>query len=108
MAKFEGVKWAPRQMRYLLSEKRFEMVDADAKVFAVSRSVHYGLFLAFVSIARRTREGRRKSFSSTGTRIWKGFSGEFPSISAAISKSLCRESKKWSTFLSVSTSATRP
>lgn len=50
MAKFEGVKWAPRQMRYLLSEKRFEMVDADAKVFAVSRSVHYGLFLAFEGI----------------------------------------------------------
>ncbi|MBM3285682.1 MAG: hypothetical protein FJY81_07390, partial [Candidatus Aminicenantes bacterium] len=50
MAKFEGVKWAPRQMRYLLSEKQFEIAEADAKVYAVSRSLHYGLFLAFEGI----------------------------------------------------------
>lgn len=50
MAKFEGVKWAPRQMKYLLSEKQFEMAEADARVYAVSRSLHYGLFLAFEGI----------------------------------------------------------
>lgn len=50
MAKFEGVKWAPRQMRYGLAEKQFEIVEAEAKVFGVSRSIHYGLFLAFEGI----------------------------------------------------------
>ncbi len=50
MAKFEGVKWAPRQMKYLLSEKQFEMAEAEARVFAVSRSLHYGLFLTFEGI----------------------------------------------------------
>ncbi len=50
MAKFEGVKWAPRQMRYSLVEKQFEIVEAEAKVFGISRSIHYGLFLAFEGI----------------------------------------------------------
>lgn len=50
MAKFEGVKWAPRQMGYSLVEKQFTILEADAKVFAVSRSIHYGLFLAFEGI----------------------------------------------------------
>jgi branched-chain amino acid aminotransferase len=50
MAKFEGVKWAPRQMRYGLEEKQFEIVEAEAKVFGVSRSIHYGLCLAFEGI----------------------------------------------------------
>ena len=50
MAKFEGVKWAPRQMRYGLVDKQFEIVEAEAKVFGVSRSIHYGLFLAFEGI----------------------------------------------------------
>jgi len=50
MAKFEGVKWASKQMRYLLAEKKFDILEADAKVFAVSRSIHYGLFLAFEGI----------------------------------------------------------
>lgn len=50
MAKFEGVKWAPRQMRYILSGKQFEILEPDAKVFAVSRSIHYGLFLCFEGI----------------------------------------------------------
>lgn len=40
MAKFEGVKWAPRQMRYTLGDKQFEILEADAKVSAVSRSIH--------------------------------------------------------------------
>lgn len=50
MAKFEGVKWAPHQMRYALGEKQFEIVEPDARVFAVSRSIHYGLFLCFEGI----------------------------------------------------------
>jgi branched-chain amino acid aminotransferase len=50
MAKFEGVKWAPRQMSYRLAEKQFALLEADAKVYAVSRSLHYGLFLAFEGI----------------------------------------------------------
>lgn len=61
MAKFEGVRWAPRQMRYRLTDKAFDVLEPDARVFAVSRSVHYGLFLAFEGIrffCRRTAEGR--------------------------------------------------
>jgi len=50
MAKFEGVKWAPQQMRYGLLEKQFEIVEADSRVFGVSRSIHYGLFLVFEGI----------------------------------------------------------
>jgi len=50
MAKFEGVKWAPQQMRYGLAEKQFEILEADARVFGVSRSIHYGLFLVFEGI----------------------------------------------------------
>jgi len=50
MAGFKGVKWAPVQMRYTLGEKRFDITEPDSKVFAVSRSIHYGLFLAFEGI----------------------------------------------------------
>ena len=50
MAGFEGVKWASRQMRYILGEKDYTLLDPDAKVFAVSRSIHYGLFLSFEGI----------------------------------------------------------
>lgn len=50
MAKFEGVKWAPRQMKYGLAEKQFEVLEAEARVYAVSRSIHYGLFLVFEGI----------------------------------------------------------
>jgi branched-subunit amino acid aminotransferase/4-amino-4-deoxychorismate lyase len=50
MAGFEGVKWASIQLKYLLKEKSFELFDIDDKVFAVSRSIHYGQFLAFEGI----------------------------------------------------------
>jgi branched-subunit amino acid aminotransferase/4-amino-4-deoxychorismate lyase len=50
MAKFEGIQWAAKQMRYGLSDKGYELVDADSQVYAVSRSVHYALFLAFEGI----------------------------------------------------------
>ncbi|OGD10825.1 MAG: hypothetical protein A2Y86_03540 [Candidatus Aminicenantes bacterium RBG_13_62_12] len=61
MAKFEGVQWTPRQMRYELIGKSFELLEPDARVFAVSRSIHYGLFLAFEGIrffCRRDAAGR--------------------------------------------------
>jgi len=50
MAKFEGVKWAPRQMRYLLPDKQFNILEADAKVYGVSRSIFYATFLCFEGI----------------------------------------------------------
>jgi branched-subunit amino acid aminotransferase/4-amino-4-deoxychorismate lyase len=50
MAKFEGVKWAPRQMRFLLNDRQFEIQASDAKVFAVSRSVFYASCLCFEGI----------------------------------------------------------
>ncbi len=61
MAKFEGVKWASQQMRYGLSDKQFELLPADARVYAVSRSIHYGLFLAFEGIrffCKKNERGR--------------------------------------------------
>jgi branched-subunit amino acid aminotransferase/4-amino-4-deoxychorismate lyase len=56
MAGFEGVEWAPHQMRYLLGDKKFDIMEASAKVFAVSRSIHYGLFLVFEGIRFFCRE----------------------------------------------------
>jgi branched-chain amino acid aminotransferase len=50
MATFEGVKFGPKQMRYLLDGKSFELFDANDKVCAVSRSIHYGQFLTFEGI----------------------------------------------------------
>ena len=50
MAGFEGVKWAPGQMRYLLEDRQFDLLEPDSQVFAVTRSIHYGLFLAFEGI----------------------------------------------------------
>jgi len=61
MAGFEGIQWAARQMRYLLIGRQFEMMEAEAKVFAVSRSIHYGAFLAFEGIrffCKKTADGR--------------------------------------------------
>jgi branched-subunit amino acid aminotransferase/4-amino-4-deoxychorismate lyase len=37
-------------MRYVLENKRFELVEPDSMVYAVSRSIHYGMFLAFEGI----------------------------------------------------------
>ena len=50
MAGFEGIKWAGFQARYTLHDKTFAMVSMDDKVPAVSRSIHYGLCLAFEGI----------------------------------------------------------
>lgn len=50
MAGFEGVKWATKQMKFGLNNKDLSFCDTDAKVFAVSKSIHYGLFLAFEGI----------------------------------------------------------
>lgn len=50
MAGFEGIKWANTQVRYILNDKFFDTMGSDGKVFAVSRSIHYGLFLAFEGI----------------------------------------------------------
>jgi branched-chain amino acid aminotransferase len=57
MAKFEGVKWAPQQMRYLLPDKQFDILESDARVFAVSRSVFYATFLCFEGIRFFCKKG---------------------------------------------------
>jgi branched-chain amino acid aminotransferase len=57
MAKFEGVKWAPRQMRYLLPDKQFAIVESDSRVFAVSRSTFYATFLCFEGIRFFCKKG---------------------------------------------------
>jgi branched-subunit amino acid aminotransferase/4-amino-4-deoxychorismate lyase len=61
MAKFEGVKWAPRQMRYLLPAKEFDILEPDAKVYGVSRSIFYATFLCFEGIrffVKKTTKGQ--------------------------------------------------
>jgi branched-subunit amino acid aminotransferase/4-amino-4-deoxychorismate lyase len=61
MAKFEGVKWAPRQMRYLLPEKQFDILEPDARVYGVSRSIFYASFLCFEGIrffAKKNAKGQ--------------------------------------------------
>ncbi len=50
MAGFEGIKWADFQARYLLRDKSYSMVSISDTVPAVSRSIHYGLCLAFEGI----------------------------------------------------------
>lgn len=50
MAGFKGISWAPGQMSYSLTEARAEMLDPRAGTFAVSRSIHYGLCLAFEGV----------------------------------------------------------
>jgi branched-subunit amino acid aminotransferase/4-amino-4-deoxychorismate lyase len=50
MAGFEGTRWAAKQLRCILKDGSIEILEAGAKVPAVSRSIHYGLFLAFEGI----------------------------------------------------------
>lgn len=64
MAGFEGVKWATNQMRYILGEKKFELLDPDSRVYAVSRSIHYGLCLTFEGIrffCKKNEDGRTEA-----------------------------------------------
>ncbi|MBN2266448.1 MAG: hypothetical protein JW775_11615 [Candidatus Aminicenantes bacterium] len=57
MAKFEGVQWAPRQMRYLLAGKQFDLLEPDAKVYGVSRSIFYAAFLCFEGVRFFCKKG---------------------------------------------------
>jgi branched-chain amino acid aminotransferase len=57
MAKFEGVKWAPHQMRYLLPDKQFDLLDPDATVVVLSRSVFYATFLCFEGVRFFCKKG---------------------------------------------------
>jgi branched-subunit amino acid aminotransferase/4-amino-4-deoxychorismate lyase len=50
MAGFEGIQWAGKQLRYRLTDRSYDVLAGDDKVYAVSRSIHYGLFLAFEGI----------------------------------------------------------
>jgi len=50
MAGFEGIQWAGKHLRFLLTDGSYDLREADDRVFAVSRSIHYGLFLAFEGI----------------------------------------------------------
>lgn len=50
MAGFEGVVWAPKQMKYGIHSKQFTIAEADATTFTISRSLHYGLFQVFEGI----------------------------------------------------------
>ena len=50
MAGFENIAWAPGQMSYNLKDKKAKLLDPEAGTYAVSRSIHYGLCLAFEGI----------------------------------------------------------
>lgn len=61
MAGFEGIRWADRQLRFLLAEQQCELLGLDSKVPAVSRSIHYGACLCFEGIrfyCAKDRQGR--------------------------------------------------
>jgi branched-chain amino acid aminotransferase len=62
MAGFEGIKWANTQMRYILKDKAFDTMGSDGKVFAVSRSIHYGLFLTFEGIRFFCKKNEKGKF----------------------------------------------
>ncbi len=57
MAKFEGIHWADRQLRYLLPGKQADILPSDATVAACSRSTNYAIFLAFEGIRFFCRRG---------------------------------------------------
>jgi branched-subunit amino acid aminotransferase/4-amino-4-deoxychorismate lyase len=63
MAGFEGLKWAPSQMIYNLTKKKVKMKAAKDKTYAVSRSVHYGIFLAFEGIRFYVKEEHQKLYA---------------------------------------------
>lgn len=50
MAGFEGVVWAPNQMQYGIHSTQFNIVEEHATTYAISRSLHYGLFQVFEGI----------------------------------------------------------
>jgi branched-subunit amino acid aminotransferase/4-amino-4-deoxychorismate lyase len=61
MAKFEGIRWADKQMRYMLTDKSYELLPSNAPVAACSRSTNYAIFLAFEGIrffCRKNSAGR--------------------------------------------------
>jgi branched-chain amino acid aminotransferase len=61
MAKFEGIHWADRQLRYLLTDKSVAVLPEDAPIAACSRSTNYAIFLAFEGIrffCRKNPAGR--------------------------------------------------
>ncbi|HHS12173.1 MAG TPA: hypothetical protein ENN03_00230 [bacterium] len=65
MAGFEGIKWASRQMRFCLKDKKIDILDMESSVPAVSRSTHYGMFLAFEGIrffCMKTEKGIKVNF----------------------------------------------
>ena len=69
MAKFEGVKWAPKQMRFLLTEKQFDLLEPDAKVFSVSKSVFYATFLCFEGIRFFSKSSPSRAACFRATRL---------------------------------------
>ena len=35
MAKFLGVEWAPHQFQYLIQTKEYQLLESDAKAYAI-------------------------------------------------------------------------
>jgi branched-chain amino acid aminotransferase len=65
MAGFEGIKWASKQMRFQLKDNKDDILDMGSSVPAVSRSTHYGMFLAFEGIrffCLKTGKGLKVNF----------------------------------------------
>ena len=70
MAKFEGLKWSSKQMRYGLADKSYELLESDAKIAACSRSTNYAIFLAFEGIrffCRKSASGACLEFGASRT-----------------------------------------
>ena len=67
MAKFEGVKWAPRQMRYLLPDKQFDILEPDGHPDQVLRDA---LLRAFLVAQPPVRGGGRMHDGAFGIGIF--------------------------------------
>jgi branched-subunit amino acid aminotransferase/4-amino-4-deoxychorismate lyase len=74
MAGFEGIKWANTQMRFTLKDKSFDTMGSDGKIFAVSRSIHYGLFLAFEGIRFFCKKNERGKYEVIFLNLEKNLS----------------------------------
>ncbi len=71
MAGFVGTKWATRQLRLLLKSDKLEILSKDEPVPSISRSVHYGLFLAFEGIRYFVKEQPGGKLEITFLNLYK-------------------------------------
>ena len=102
MAKFIGVQWAPKQFQYLFREGVPQVVEADSKAYAVSRSIHYGICLVFEGIrfyCANTPAGLEVRFLNLSQNLSRFLRGITYSVSSKDHSLLPSESEMRALFL---------